>query len=199
MSSDRLLLLDSRDDMATLSAPPAPRRWPVWLRGIVSVLVVLHVTAVFVAPASVPPSSQLAQDSWRVFGRYLQLFYLNHGYHYFAPEPAQSTLVAYSVEREDGTRVEGRFPNRDIYPRLLYHRHFMLTEFLAFPRSSEDQERLKRSYARHLCRKHQGTSASLSRISHYLPSMQAVREGVTLEHSESYDEQPLGIFRCDDL
>lgn len=181
------------------NARPRPRRWPVWVRGLVSIALLLHVTAIFVAPASVPPSSALAQESWQFFGRYLQVLYLNHGYHYFAPEPAQSTLLAYNVTREDGTSVAGRLPHRGIQPRLLYHRHFMLTEFLAFPRSEEDQARLIRSYARHLCWKHDGASVSLSRISHYLPSMQQVRDGVTLTNSESYTEQPLGTFRWDEL
>ena len=84
--------------------------------------------AIIIAPAAVSPSSDLVQAGWDLFQPYLQILYLNHGYHFFAPEPGDSTLLAFQAERADGTVVSGRIPNRGIVPRLLYHRHFMLTE-----------------------------------------------------------------------
>jgi hypothetical protein len=173
------------------------RRPPRWLRGIVSCWILFHLAAIVSAPASVAPSSRLAQRSWAFFRPYLQLLYLNHGYHYFAPEPSFSTLVAYRVERPDGSRLDGRIPHRDIRPRLLYHRHFMLTENFNF--APQDSERpWYRTYARHLCRRHGGERASLTRQTHYLPTMEAVREGVSLDDPASYAEEPLGIFSCDE-
>ena len=62
---------------------------------------------------------------------YLQILYLNHGYQFFAPEPGESTLLAFEAERDDGTVVRGRIPDRTTWPRLLYHRHFMLTEHMS--------------------------------------------------------------------
>jgi hypothetical protein len=156
-----------------------------------------HVVALVVAPASVPPASSLEQSSWLLFQPYLQTLYLNHGYHYFAPQPAESTLVSYAATLEDGTEVSGRIPNFGIKPRLLYHRHFMLTEFLAIP---NDQEAMwHKSYARHVCRKYHAASVSLSRVTHLLPSMETIREGATLDHPDSYEEQPLGTFRCEEF
>ena len=76
----------------------------------------------------------------------------NHGYHFFAPEPGDSTLLAYEAHRADGTVVSGRIPNRDIVPRLLYHRHFMLTEQMK-DAPAELQNEWVGSYAEHLCQK----------------------------------------------
>ena len=55
--------------------------------------------------------------------------FMGHGYRFFAPNPSASHLVQYKVTRDDGTQVEGAFPDRDsMWPRLLYHRWFMLSE-----------------------------------------------------------------------
>src|SRR4051794_18240080 len=52
---------------------------------LVNLWLVYHLAAVVIAPWSVPPSSRLVQGAWRSVGPYVQLLYLNHGYHYFAP------------------------------------------------------------------------------------------------------------------
>lgn len=165
---------------------------------LVNLWLVYHLAAVIAAPASVAPSSQLARSAWEWFEPYLQALYLNHGYHFFAPEPAESTLVAWTAQRQDGTEVRGRIPNFDIKPRLLYHRHFMLTEFLNFV-PDDLRESWHRMYARHVCRKFEAEQVSLSRVTHFLPSMEMVREGTTLANPESYAEQPLGTFQCDEF
>ncbi len=159
---------------------------------------IFHLMAITIAPASVSPSSELFRDGWRFFRPYLQAMYLNHGYHFFAPEPAASTLLAYTIEKQDGSQIQGRIPNRQISPRLLYHRHFMLTEFLSYV-SPEIEKTWHRSYARHLTRRHDAQRVSLTRVTHFLPTMQMVREGVTLDVPESYTEQPLGAFECDEF
>src|SRR5207302_11256649 len=137
---------------------PAPRPiGPRLVRGAVSVWIVIHRTAIVVAPASVSPSSEIARASWLVFRPYLEALYLNHGYHFFAPEPGESTLLAFVAERPDGTVVQGRIPSRSMKPRLLYHRHFMLTEHMrdALRDAPEQQQQdWIRSYAEHLCRKY---------------------------------------------
>jgi hypothetical protein len=99
----------------------------------------------------------LWDGAWRSFRPYLQLLYLNHGYKYFAPEPGPSTLLAYTMEFADASSRQETIPNRDIHPRLLYHRHFMLTEFLNF--GPDDWHR---SYARHLCRTYGAEKVTLS-------------------------------------
>ena len=65
---------------------------------LVNLWLVFHLAGIVIAPWSVPPSSRLVQNSWGKIGPYVQLLFLNHGYHYFAPEPGSSTLVAYVLE-----------------------------------------------------------------------------------------------------
>lgn len=166
---------------------------------LVNVWLVYHLAAIVIGPWSVPPSSRLVQNAWRGVGPYLQLLYLNHGYHYFAPEPGNSTLVAYVLEMPDGRFETGRIPNRGIWPRLLYHRHFMLTEFLANSDSFRPvvREELIRAMARELCREHGARRATLSKVTHVLPTMEWIRAGGTLD--DNYTEESLGTFSCDGL
>ncbi len=167
-----------------------PVRWLIngWL--------VLHLTAIVVAPASVSPSSDLARSMWEFFQPYLEALYLNNGYHFFAPEPSPSTLLGFVAERKDGSTYRGRIPNRQIRPRLLYHRHFMLSEHMNIA-PTELQEQWYSSYAEHLAQKYDASKVSLTKVTHKLPSMEMVRNGVQLDDPGSFDEQPLGVFRCD--
>ena len=105
-------------------------------------------------------------------------------------------MIAYSAERDDGSIVSGRIPNRDIHPRLMYHRHFMLTEFLTFA-PSESRDLVYRSYANQLGRRLGVPEISLARVTHYLPLREAIENGTRLDDSASYAEEPLGTFPCD--
>ncbi|MEZ6063416.1 MAG: hypothetical protein R3C19_23970 [Planctomycetaceae bacterium] len=159
---------------------------------------VIHLTAIIAAPATVGPSSQSARKVWEIFSPYLQACYLNHGFHYFAPQPGSSHLVSWTATMADGSTKSGVFPNPEIQPRLLYHRHFMLSEFLGNA-DPELQQQVIRSYARNLCREHSAVSVSVSLVRHDLPTMERVRAGGTLEDGDLYEEQPLGMFRWDEL
>jgi hypothetical protein len=192
---------------ATLRNPRTPlatrRRRAIRSVGfvLVNVWLVYHLAAIVIAPWSVPPTSRLVQNAWRGIGPYVQALYLNHGYHYFAPEPGNSTLLSYVVEMPDGRVETGRIPNGKIWPRLLYHRHFMLTETLAAGEviGPEVKAELVRSMARELCRQHGARRVTLSQVTHRLPSMEWVRAGGTLDDPSSYTEEPLGTFSCDEL
>src|SRR5688572_18494486 len=116
------------------AAAPA---WSPTARWIASVLVAVHLAAVFAAPfafACTTPSgsSPFADGVMRLFRPYVDALYLNHGYAFFAPNPGPSHLVRYRIEFEDGRDpLEGTFPDlKTQRPRLLYHRHFMLAEQL---------------------------------------------------------------------
>lgn len=124
--------------------------------------------------------------------------YLNHGFHYFAPEPGSSNLVSWSVTREDGSVVSGQFPNFQIHPRLLYHRHFMLSEVLGNS-DPELQSEIVKGFARNLLREHNGRSVSLSTVRHELSTMIRVRAGGKLTDPDLYSEQPLGSYTKDEL
>ncbi len=77
-----LIVLDSSQ-----GTHPIRRRALIWaLNG----WLIFHVLAIIVAPAAVSPTSELMQSIWRVFQPYLQILYLNNGYHFFAPIRAKA-------------------------------------------------------------------------------------------------------------
>jgi len=171
--------------------------WGPAVKGILSAAILFHLCAILVAPASIPPSSELIRSSWRYARPYLQVLYLNHGFHFFAPDPGAATIVRYVAERPDGTERTGQVPNKEtMWPRLLYHRHFMLTEQLA---ASDDmdpkvQPLVIRAMARALSHREAARAVSLTRLTHLLPDMEAVRSGMSLEDPRLYEEQPIGRF-----
>jgi hypothetical protein len=168
------------------------------LRWAVNCWLVYHLAAIIIAPASVAPTSELINSTWRIFQPYLELLYLNHGYHFFAPEPAASTLISYEAERPDGTKVAGHFPSRKIQPRLLYHRHFMLTEHLHAAELREEPDELLqewvKSYADHIRTKYGAVRVKLTGHVHGLPSREDVLGGVKLNDPASYESSEFGVF-----
>ncbi len=175
-----------------------PSTWPSrrFLRRLVNLWLVFHLAAIVIAPAVVAPSSDLIRETWGWFQPYIQALYLDHGYHFFAPEPAESTLLAYVAERGDGTVVRGRIPDRATQPRLLYHRYFMLTEHMN-DAPEEVQALWYDSYAQHIGRKQGATQVTLFQQTHNLPTMERIRDGGRLTDPESYEEQSLGTFPCE--
>jgi hypothetical protein len=165
------------------------------LRWAVNCWLVFHLSAIIIAPAAVAPTSELIEAAWRVFQPYLQLMYLNHGYHFFAPEPTESTLLSYAAERPGETKLSGHIPTRKTLPRLLYHRHFMLTEHLREAPDELRQEMLQ-SYAEHLCRKYGAARIELTGHLHNLPTREDVRNGIKLNNPESYESGSFGVFEC---
>jgi hypothetical protein len=176
--------------------PPCRPRGRRLRRRILSVWLVFHVAAIIIAPAAVAPSSDLIRNAWRLFQPYLEVLYLDHGYRFFAPEPTESTLLAFVAQRDDGAIVRGRIPDRATGPRLLYHRYFMLTEHMN-DAPEEFRSLWHESYAHHLGRQYGATRVTLIQQTHMLPTMERVRGGGHLTDPESYEEQPLGTFRCE--
>ena len=184
---------------------------PVW-RWLVSLLVVLHLTAVFCAPwdlstqAALPPGYRPPTDArgqplipslndpvWQqpkvpralrsFFRRYLNLVYINHGYEFFAPDPAGSHLIRYLVWDSGGQEiVRGEFPDLEQqWPRLFYHRHLMLAA-----QTGDMGEESGRRYAQHLLRAHGGKTIRLEWVHHKLLSPQDVREKKPLDGESTY-------------
>jgi len=189
-------------ESGSLSPPASLTRQALAVKGLVSLWIVYHLAGIVVAPASVPPSSELVRNVWRGFGWYLQTLHLNHGFHFFAPDPGPSTIVRYAAELPDGGVTTGQIPDREtMRPRLLYHRHFMLTESLA----ATDMLPLEvaplhvRAMARQIARQHGATHVSLSRVTHLLPDMAWCRAGLPLDDPQLYEEQPLGRFAWSDF
>jgi hypothetical protein len=163
-----------------------------------NLLLLLHLVAIISAPLTIGPSSATSRRIWDLFSPYLQVLYLNHGFHYFAPEPGSSNLVSWTVTRDDGSTLTGRFPNFEMTPRLLYHRHFMLSEVLGNS-DPQLQSEIARGFARNLLREHNAAQVSLSTIRHDLSSMVRVRVGGQLTDPDLYTEQPLGSFTRKDF
>jgi hypothetical protein len=176
------------------TVPPA-REGRRFLRLALNAWIVFHVAAIVIAPAAVSPASDLVEAGWGFFQPYLQVLDLNHGYHFFAPEPEDSTLLAFEAIRGDGTIVKGRIPNREIVPRLLYHRHFMLTEQMKDAPAELKQEWLA-SYADQLGSQYGATRVKLMGQIHHLATMEMVRAGIKLDDPTSYEDEDLGVFEC---
>jgi hypothetical protein len=123
---------DSQDASSQSTTPAGP--WRPWLKLLASALIAFHLPAVFWGPlAFACAGSPLTDSVFAVLRPYLDALYLNHGYSFFAPDVGPSRLVRYKVEFADGREaITGVFPNLATeQPRLLYHRHFMLSEALS--------------------------------------------------------------------
>ncbi|TWT41569.1 hypothetical protein [Botrimarina hoheduenensis] len=176
------------------------------LRVAIGVAVSWHLLCVFISPFSVRPSSELAerlaQGPWIRW--YTDPLYLNHGYHFFGPEPPINQLMRYAVYDENGAELAtGEFPNKsEQWPRLYYHRHMMLADQadLAPGQSIEEAVRLSlRSYARHLLRKHDGAEARVNCVRHALLDPQEVLRGVDPNAAETFLPVDSVIERARDL
>ena len=147
----------------------------VAIRTVASVVILWHFTAVFLAPMSIQPTSQLVVDIAQrsAMQWYLDALYINHGYHFFAPNPGAGHLIYFDVYDAQGNVVrQGKFPDWDVqWPRLWYHRHFMLAEQVGVGLQNpqgpgEGERKYLAAYARQLLRQYGGESARVRWIEH---------------------------------
>ncbi|AMV20488.1 hypothetical protein [Planctomyces sp. SH-PL14] len=181
-----------------------PNRGPAswWWKLPLSAAILYHLAAIVLAPASISPSSALIRETWRGVGHYLQFVNLNHGSHFFAPDPGPATLVRYTAKLPSGEEVKGQIPDRTLqWPRLLYHRHFMLTEFLASSRYLDPRIRPLhvRALARQILRSQGADEVTLEEVTHQLPQPEWVRSGFSLNDPELFEVQPIGRFERGDF
>jgi hypothetical protein len=200
------------------------RQVPRKRRLLLSFLLLVHVFAVFVGPWAMPPQgSQLANSIAAVFGPYLQALYLDNGYRFFAPEPGPSHLIRYEADLANGETVEGIFPTRnEQWPRLLYHRYFMLSEFAYSLESratflNDQKEQLERAgeqnvrltaqteragelsaayaaaYARHLKTSLGAKELRLYIRTRRIPSPEQIEQGMSLDDPALYSDELLGV------
>ncbi|NNJ27804.1 hypothetical protein [Alienimonas chondri] len=174
-------------------APPNPRWWTRCGWAAAHLALAYHLISLAVGPATMPPSSPTQQSLFATSRGYLTALYLNHGYHYFAPDPGPSTLLEYEGTKADGTPVAGVIPDAEgHFPRLLYHRHFMLTERLAGPAG------LSREYhaalARGLGIETGAEELSLTILTHRMSEVEEVRAGFPLDDPATYQSRALGTF-----
>lgn len=188
--------------------------WHPALRGFLTLLITLHIVAVFSAPWSLmtsdalppgfmpeldangqPQPIPLDSPAWqepkvpralhKTFNHYLNLLYLNHGYEFFAPDPAGTHVINYQVTKPDGTVIEGRFPDlKEQWPRLLYHRHMMLAEQTQMIAEITGPDSVLQ-YSNYLIRKHGGHCKMQLRF-HGLLSPEEIEAGATIDDPKTY-------------
>jgi len=170
---------------------PQPPLAP-WVLGIVSAGIVFHLSAVVVAALNVPAryneqSSPLTQSVWRQLHPYLDGAYVNHGYKFFAPDPGRAIhLLSYRIEHADGRQEVGYLPDAQKYwPRLRYHRHFMLSDQM-LGGDPQKVDAWAQSFAAHLKKRSGGKSVALYHCWHRTPSPQEVLDGMTLGDPRLY-------------
>lgn len=161
---------------------------------VANVWVAYHIFCVAIAPVGMPPTSPLLSDVSEIARPYNEFFFLNHGYHYFAPDPGGSTLIQCEVPQQSGRDKRFRFPDVEISPRLLYHRYFMLAENVgAFP--AEMQTDIFDAYARHFAREMDSDTITLKVVTHDPSSMAAILQGFELSDPETYSYETLGTWK----
>ncbi|MFN9718041.1 MAG: hypothetical protein ACK58L_05050 [Planctomycetota bacterium] len=160
---------------------------------VLSLWLCWHVFCVFIAPAAMPPASPLLHQGYQLASPYNDALFLNHGYHFFAPDPGASTLISYTIPRTGDAPIVGRFPDVKIRPRLLYHRYFMLAENLwAF--DDETRRVIERAYAKHLSERFGQPLVSLDRITHEPSSILRMQAGGRLDDPEMFEATRIGTF-----
>lgn len=132
---------------AEAAAPTGMFRSPAVRLGV-SLCLVYHLVAVLLEPLATPPQfagppSVVPELVRPMFRPYATALSLDHAYKFFAPNPGESHLVRYDLYFADGTKrinqADQWFPDRKRdWPRLLYHRYFMITEFLPDGRNFEN-------------------------------------------------------------
>lgn len=188
-------------------------RFKIWKIGL-SLVLALHLLAVVAEPLQFfsrsPRGTSPVTDPIRsTLGPYVEFAYLNHGYFFFAPDPGPSHLLACDLEFESGEKAKLTFPDLETqWPRLLYHRHFMLAEFLnqlhvppvptsefnMNPRVELDWRRSRLRYEMilgsmedHLRTRYQASSVEIRRLEHLLPSSdQVLIEKIPLQDPRFY-------------
>jgi hypothetical protein len=173
------------------SAIPAAHRWSPLVRLLASLLILLYLTAVLLPPlAGPPPASELAGVMLQPFRPLVGSLALSHGYRFFAPNPGPGHSIRWTITTADGGQTTGLIPDaeRD-WPRLLYHRRFMIPEklaaFVPLPEAPAElrQEAIRNwqplveDIATRLLARYGGREVSLDLIEHYLPDTFEVREG----------------------
>ena len=211
----------ARNSGPAAAEPAQGRGWRPAIRALVSIAILWHLAAVVLAPLSNPTPTILGDRLRPIFQPYLSAAHLDQGYKFFAPDPGPSHLIKYELTLADGSQQKGVLPDINQHrPRLFYHRHFMLSEFMnnlppelpplptasGEPQPELDWTKLKpslvqrqfvASYANHLLTKFGATSVTLVLEEHNIPPPDRVAEGMPLNHASLYRQRVLGTFSGD--
>lgn len=158
--------MDSPEPQSTVS--PTVKR-------VASCAILFYLFVLILGPLSNPVGSEhLTRPLAEKVKPIHHALFLGHGYRFFAPDPGPSHLVEYEITKKDGTEIKGRFPDRDdsshAFPRLQYHRWFMLSETIwsehsMTPPEADFLQEMKRLESLALEKKVAGHHNTASRIS----------------------------------
>lgn len=172
-------------------------------------MILAHLSAVIAPPLAfqsrgprgLSPSVSLLLSPLAAYGQFL---YLDRGYAFFAPDPGPSHLMRVEISSGENNSAEANDANvetrlypslDDQWPRLLYHRHFMLAEFLndayqpalpgeaaklvgsdlpieelkAWRMGRQRYEMIADSMIRHLQKKFDAQDVKIDRLEHMIP------------------------------
>jgi hypothetical protein len=198
----------------TTGKPGGPgHSWPRWARITVSLVVLLHAAAIWLAAWAGEPASPLEVGLASAFRGYHDLIDQGYTYRFYAPEPPPTPVVTATIRYGDGRTEEVRLPDRATRPRMLYQRElalanslFMETRFAREGRFEPGQGPLAQSYARHLGKTHPGArSVTLTVQAHLIPDPRRVaelwrtgRKAPDLDAPEFYTvPERIGEYPCD--
>ena len=188
---------------------PAPHKetkchWPVAVQLFVSSFIAVYILAVALPPlAGPPPASELANVVLQPFRPLVGAFSLSHGYRFFAPNPGPGHSISWTLTTDEGTVFKGSLPDANSdWPRLLYHRRFMIPEKISAmippPQApaeirrtaTRDLQPFAEDIATRLLTEHNGQTITLKLIEHYLPDTFETREGRVGDDTTT----PLGTY-----
>ena len=113
--------------------PTVRRGWPLAVRLFASAGILLYLLAIALPPlAGPPPASELANVILQPFRPLVGAMSLSHGYRFFAPNPGPGHSIRWTMVTAGGYDLKGIIPDTETdWPRLLYHRRFMIPEKIA--------------------------------------------------------------------
>lgn len=123
-------MVKQQDTAVPTHASKGDLPWRPGWRLFASCLIAIWVALVFLGPVTNPiATEELTAPLARKLAPLHQSLFLGHGYRFFAPDPGPAHRV---VARAPGTgEIAWTLPDRQAHwPRLLYHRWFMLSETL---------------------------------------------------------------------
>ena len=188
----------------TVPPPASARHWSAAARLLASLAIIVYLAAVTLPPlAGPPPASELAGRLMQPLRPLVGALYLGHGYRFFAPDPGPGHTIRWTLQRADGSERAGSIPDRDAdWPRLLYHRRFMVAEKIAAlvppPDAPEgvrfaarqDWQPLIKGVAGNLLAAHDGVQVRLEMVEHFLPGP----DDVVQNRTEPDVVTPLGTY-----
>jgi hypothetical protein len=147
-----------------------PASWPLWAKIVVSLLIVWHFFAIFLAVTSEGYAGGRPELAYQLYYSevpwthgYLKGLFLTNAYRFFAPNPGPTTLIWFRLQYEDGSVRWVELPDGDEFVlRMPYQRRLALAmaigQNIAFDREgrpflSVQGKAYLSSYVRHVAKK----------------------------------------------